>query len=392
MAVPRTRPYSGPALFSYSFRPFFLFGALYAGLIVPVWLLILAGRFDTASSFAPVDWHSHELMFGYLAAVLAGFLFTAIPNWTGRLPLNGLPLASLVTVWAAGRAAVFWSELTGPVAATLVDCAFLTLILAAATREIVAGQNWRNLMVLAPVSIFLCANILFHGEAALLGQADVARRLGLGAAIMLIAIVGGRIIPSFTRNWLAKRRPGPLPAPFDRLDAFALALSAIALTGWVFAPEQPLCGWILLIAGLVNLVRLVRWRGDRTVADPLVFVLHLGFLWLPVGFIAAGLATLYPDFVSPAVAAHAFGVGAIGTMTLAVMVRATLGHTGQPLEAGWRGLFIFAAISLAALARVLHALGIHDQILLHVSATCWTAAFLGFVLMFGRALMSPRRS
>lgn len=392
MAVPRTRPYEGPALFSYSFRPFFLFGALYAGLAMPVWILMLAGKTETASAFGPVDWHAHEMLFGYLAAILAGFLFTAIPNWTGRLPLNSWPLAGLVAVWVAGRIAVFWSLNFGSLPAALVDCSFLALILGAAAREIIAGQNWRNLKVLLPVTVFLLANVLFHVESARAMDADSARRLGLAAAIILISIIGGRIIPSFTRNWLVRQKPGPLPAPFGRFDVLAIALSAISLAGWVVAPDNQYVGWALLTAGVVNFIRLLRWRGDRTLADPLVFVLHLGFLWTPIGFLAAGLAALRPDLIVPAVPAHAFGVGAIGTMTLAVMVRATLGHTGQALEAGWRGSVVFAAVTVAALARIVHALILPDNVLLHLSATAWTAAFLGFALFYGRALMSPRRS
>ena len=166
MPVPRIRPGRYPALLSYGFRPFFLFGALYAALAVLVWIPIMQGSLATRSLWAPIDWHVHEMLFGYTAAIVAGFLLTAIPNWTGRLPVQGAPLLTLVLLWAAGRGAVFFSDALGPLATALVDCAFLTALAVAAAVEIVAGRNWRNLKVLAPLVLLLLANILFHAEAA----------------------------------------------------------------------------------------------------------------------------------------------------------------------------------------------------------------------------------
>jgi len=218
MAVPRTRPGNYPAILSYGFRPFFLLGSLFAGLTILFWLPLLYGHLETSSAFAPVDWHVHEMLFGYLAAVVTGFLLTAIPNWTGRLPVQGLPLLALVLLWLAGRIAVFFSTETGWLAAAIIDCAFLLAVAAAAAVEIIAGRNWRNLKVLAPVAVLLVANVVFHAETHYDGNSDIGRRLGIGAAIVLITIVGGRIIPSFTRNWLARENPGRLPVPFNRFD------------------------------------------------------------------------------------------------------------------------------------------------------------------------------
>ena len=217
MAIPRTRPGNDPAILSYGFRPFFLLGSLFAGLAILFWLPLFYGILDTRSAFAPVDWHIHEMLFGYLAAVITGFLLTAIPNWTGRLPVQGPPLLALVLLWLAGRIAVFFSGDIGWLAAAAIDCAFLLAVAAAAATEIVAGKNWRNLKVLAPVVVLLAANILFHAEAHHAGISDVGRRLAIGAAILLITIIGGRIIPSFTRNWLVRENPGRLPVPFSRL-------------------------------------------------------------------------------------------------------------------------------------------------------------------------------
>jgi len=390
MAVARVRPFHGPAILSYGFRPFFLFGALYTGVTMLVWIPLSSGRLDIANHFAPVDWHVHEMLFGYLAAVIAGFLLTAIPNWTGRLPLNGIPLAILVLLWGTGRVAMCVSTFIPPLALAVLDCSFLVFLAAAAAREIIAGQNWRNLKVLLPVSVFLLANVLFHIEVNHNGTSDFARRLGIGSAIMLIGIIGGRIIPSFTRNWLATRPRGRMPASFGRFDICALALLAAALVGWAFIPASAFTGWLLIGAATANLLRLARWRGERTIANPLVLVLHLGFVWVPVGLAIAGLAALMPERIGPAAVMHAFGVGAIGTMTLAVMVRATLGHTGRTLSAGWRGSVVFASILVAAVTRVAHALFLPVDTLLYLSAAAWVVTFLGFAIFFGPYLLAPK--
>src|SRR5262245_35740103 len=164
--IPRLRhDYAGPTLFSYGFRPFFLFGALYAAVAMLGWIVLFNGEISLPTAFAPRDWHIHEMLFGFLAAIVTGFLLTAVPNWTGRLPLQGMPLIILVVVWAAGRVAVTFSAFTGELAAAVVDASFLFLVAAAVGREIVAGRNWRNLKVLLPLIILGSGNIIFHIEA-----------------------------------------------------------------------------------------------------------------------------------------------------------------------------------------------------------------------------------
>jgi uncharacterized protein involved in response to NO len=390
MAIPRTRPGNYPALLSYGFRPFFLAGALYAGGAILLWLPLFYGRLATLSAFAPVDWHVHEMLFGYLAAIMTGFLLTAIPNWTGRLPLQGLPLLVLVLLWVAGRVAVFFSATVDWRVAAAADCAFLLAVAAAAGREIVAGRNWRNLKVLLPVSVLLAANVIFHVEAHFDGVSDIGRRLGIGAAIVLIMIVGGRIIPSFTRNWLVRANPGRLPAPFGRFDVAAIAISTIALGAWVILPAHSGSGALLVGAALLNTARLARWAGDRALRDPLVLILHLAFVLVPIGFLLCGLAALCPDVVSPAAGLHAFGVGAIGCMTLAVMTRVTLGHTGRSLTAGTGTCVLYVAVIAAAALRIVAAFLADNEMLLLVSATAWAIAFLGYAILFGKMLVRPR--
>lgn len=390
MAIPRLRSFTGPALLSYGFRPFFLFGAAYAGLALLIWLPLYEGHFALATGFAATDWHAHEMLYGYAAAIVAGFLLTAIPNWTGRLPLNGWPLLVLVGTWAAGRLAVAFSALTGWWPAALVDVAFLLLVIAAAAREIVAGKNWRNLRVLVVVAVLALANIAFHVEARLTGTPEYARRLGLAALVLLVVVIGGRIIPSFTRNWLARENPGRLPAPFDRFDAVATAVSAAALLAWVVVPESLAGGLILVAAGLLQAARLARWAGDRTLGDPLVLILHVGYAFIPAGFLLLGLAALGARTPQSA-GVHAWSVGAIGVMTLAVMTRATRGHTGRALAAPPSTQFLYAAVIASAALRVGAALlpG-SSQPLLWASAIAWIAAFWGFCAIYGPMLLRPR--
>jgi uncharacterized protein involved in response to NO len=172
--IPRMRAYRGPVLLSYGFRPFFLLGAIYAGLAILAWLPMFNGELELLTDFSPVDWHVHEMLYGYLPAVVTGFLLTAIPNWTGRLPLQGMPLLTLVSVWVAGRVCVTISGEIGWLLAATIDVSFLALVVAATTREIVAGKNWRNLRVVGLVTLLLAGNIAFHVERIAGGQLNTA--------------------------------------------------------------------------------------------------------------------------------------------------------------------------------------------------------------------------
>jgi uncharacterized protein involved in response to NO len=390
----QVRRWTGPALLSFGFRPFFLGAALWAGLAMGLWLAMLTGHAALPTTFDPVSWHAHEFLFGYLGAAIAGFLLTAVPNWTGRLPIVGWRLGALVTLWLAGRIAVASSAHLSPLAAALIDLAFPLVLAGVLAREIAAGRNWRNLVVLGMLAAFTLGNALFHREAAAGGYAasGIGLRLGLGAVIMMIAVIGGRIIPSFTRNWLVKRGAVALPtAPMQGFDRIAVLVLLAALLGWVVFPHGVVTGWLLLGAGVLHLVRLARWRGLSTLAEPLVAVLHLGYLFLPLGALALGLEILRPATLGMAGAQHLWMGGALGLMTLAVMTRATLGHTGRPLSAGPSTVAVFAALTIAVVARVAAGVwpGLAGQ--LHaVSGTAWIAAFGGFCLVYG-PLLTKRR-
>jgi len=391
MSIPRLRNYQGPAILSYGFRPFFLLGSVYAGVMIPLWLGVFAGDLDLSFAFAPRDWHVHEMLFGYVAAIIGGFLLTAIPNWTGRLPLQGTPLAVLVSTWLAGRIAVFASASIGWAAACAIDAVFLALLAGAAAREIVAGRKWSNLPVVVVIALFGIDNVAFHIEAHVDGLADYSTRFAVALVITLISLIGGRIVPSFSRNWLARQRPGRMPTPFGRLDAITVALSVVSLAAWIAAPMSAAAGVMLMIAGGLHAVRLARWAGYRTASDRLVLILHLAYAFVPLGYVLSSLAAF--DVVPASAGIHAWTGGAIGTMTLAVMTRATLGHTGQALQASIGTQCIYAAVIAAALTRVCASIdAAHMYILLMVAATCWTIAFLGFAVLYGPALCSPRKA
>jgi uncharacterized protein involved in response to NO len=389
--VPRLRPYQGPALFSYGFRPFFLAGAIWAALAILLWLPMFFGEVQIPTAFSPMDWHAHEMLYGYLPAIITGFLLTAIPNWTGRLPLQGNRLIVLVLAWLAGRLAILVSAPIGLVAAGVIDCLFLLLVAAATAREVITGRNWKNLSPIGLVLAFFAGNVLFHVEAWQTGSTDYARRIGIAAAIALVALIGGRVIPSFTRNWLARENPGRLPVPFGRFDTAALAATGLALLSWVVLPDFAGTTGLLLIAGLLHGIRLARWAGDRALRNALLLILHIAYAFIPLGFLLMAAAILLPQAVPVSAAMHAWTVGVIGIMTLGMMTRVSLGHTGRDLAAGPLGCAIYAAVIVAALGRVGASLDADAYAtLLLIAGAAWIAAFGMFAIGYGPILSRPR--
>ncbi len=388
----RGRYFSTPAILHYGFRPFFLLAGLHASLAMGVWLWFLARGIDPAGPFYAMQWHAHEMLFGFLMAVVAGFLLTAIPNWTGRLPLSGGPLAVLVALWLLGR---MGSTFVGnPLLALLLDLSFPAAFLAAVLREILAGKNWRNLPVAAAFSLFLLANMLHHLEAAGLVAGEFALRLALGAAAILISLIGGRITPSFTRNWLVKQGATALPASMDRLDQIALLATVLASASWVLLPHEPGSAVMLMLAGLLLLARLSRWRGLATLREPILLILHAGYFWLGAALLLLGLTILMPDAFPSSAGYHALSAGAIGTMTLAVMTRATLGHTGREIRAdGWTQL-IYLAVLAGAILRVAAPWADGDARMgwLIAGGVLWCLAFGLFTLRYGPFLATRRKA
>ena len=384
-ALRRRTEYAGPAIFSYGFRPFFFGGAAWAALAVALWLPQYFGELSLPTALSPLDWHIHEMIYGYATAVIAGFLLTAIPNWTGRPPVNGYPLAALFALWVAGRVAIAGSAIWGAWLAAVVDVAFLLIFAAVALAEIIAGKNWRNLRVLVLLGALIAGNIVFHVEAIRYGSADYGVRIGVAALIGLIMLVGGRIVPSFTHNWLVRNNPGRLPQSFSRYDAATLGTSALAFAFWIALPQSVVTGVLLMVAGLLQAIRQLRWAGDRTIADRLVLVLHVAYGFAPIGFLLLGAAALWSSTWPKSAGVHAWTTGAVGLMTLAVMTRASLGHTGQNLVALVPTQLIYLCALTAALARIYAAFE-PSVLAYHVAAAAWFLAFGGFAAYFGPLL------
>jgi uncharacterized protein involved in response to NO len=259
----------------------------------------------------------------------------------------------------------------------------------AAAREVIAGRNWRNLRVLTVLGVLIAGNVVFHVEVYAYGRADYGIRIGIGAVIVLISIVGGRVVPSFTRNWLARQEKGRLPAPFSRFDVATIAVSAASLGLWVGLADHAITGLALITASIMQAARLARWAGDRVISDRLVLVLHLGYAFVPIGFVLLGFSIFHPWLIPASAGLHAWSAGAVGIMTLAVMTRASLGHTGHSLIAGFGTQTIYLFVFCAALLRVVASL-IGSILLIEIASVAWVVAFSGFLLLYGPLLIQQQ--
>lgn len=388
------RAWTGPAIFSYGFRPFFLLGALWAAFAMVLWIGMLSGHAPLATRFDPTSWHAHEFLFGYLSAVMAGFLLTAVPNWTGRSPIMGWPLVGLVGLWLLGRLAIGISLFLPTVIVAILDLSFTIALGGIILREIIAGKNWRNLIVLALLGAFTITNLIFHVEAAV-GEypaQGIGLRSGLASALMMIALIGGRIIPSFTHNWLSKTGHDARPSrPMQSFDKAVLLVTLVGLVSWIAAPNHILTGLFLLCLAGLHFLRLIRWKGHLTISDPLILILHVAYGFFPLGALVAGLAILVPDIITKAASQHIWMAGTIGLMTMAVMTRATLGHTGQAMRAGAGTTALYLAIVSAVVARLMADIfPLQAMAFYQVSAFLWIAAFAGFSLIYGGPLLRPK--
>lgn len=379
------------ALWSLAFRPFFLAASLWSAFALMLWIALFTTGATLPSRFDPLTWHVHAMLFGFVFAAVAGFMLTAIPNWTGRPPIRGGALGALVVVWLLGRIACLISELIPLWLAASVDLAFPLLLCAVVAREITLARNWRNLMMPVPIAVLAIADLMMHLEVASVElPAGLGWRLAIVAIIALITAIAGRIIPAFTRNWLVKRGHSVLPASHGLTDRLALAKLHTGLLGWAFLPASRAVGGLLVLAAMLNLWRLARWRGLATGAEPLLAVLHVGYLWVVLGTILLG-ASLFTTAVPEAAAIHAFTAGTIGTMVLAVMTRVSRGHTGRSLEADRTTTIIYAAIILAGATRVAASFAVaYSMFLLQISALLWVASFLLFASAYGPILVLPR--
>lgn len=389
--IPRGLSTSGPILFSYGFRPFFLAAGLMALMTMILWILVITGKMEIGGSYGAQHWHAHEMLFGFAPAVVAGFLLTSIPNWTGRLPVSGRPLMALIALWLAGRVLFLQPDLISPVMVAIVDSLFLPVLFLVFAREIVTGRKWRDAKVLVILAILASTNIAFHILVLAGGDGAGIERLAISAYVVLITIMGGRIIPSFTRNWLNQRGETRFPVPFGRFDNVTIACGAIAVIVWAILPDGHLTMSVALVAFVFHAVRLARWRGHAVLAEKLLFILHAAYAFVPLGFLAMALGA--EGLLAANAVLHVLTVGAMATMMLAVMTRAIRGHTGRVLRASGMTTLSYAAVVLAALLRPL-------ADVIPVAATgfyagaglAWILAFGLFVIEYGPMLVRVRRA
>ena len=380
--------YQGSAFFSYGFRPFFFCTALFAAIAVPAWVMILFEGVGVGWHHLSRQWHVHEMVFGFLPGVITGFLLTAIPNWTGNQPVKGIPLIGLLGLWVAGRVVMaFWwvSDLI----AGIVDGAFLVVMSAIIWREIVVGRVWDRLPMGVLISLYAMANLLFHARHLHGTTTDLAERMALAVLMILLTLIGGRIAPGFTEDFFEEAGLPQKPAPFSYFDGMSVVLVASAGLSWTIAPEAMLTGWLLVVGGVMNVSRLARWYGWLAWREPLVLVLHVGYGWLAMSLLALGGAILEIGLHREE-ALHVLTTGAVGVMTLAVMTRASLGHTGRTKHAGPLTVIIYLLANLGALLRVFGPL-IHlpGNLLLGLAAICWSGAYLLFAAGYGPFLFGP---
>ena len=350
------------ALLRQGFRPFFLLAALWAPTAILSWALVLAGVVPARTP----QWHGHEMLSGFTLAVVAGFLLTAVRNWTGQVTVRGPALALLAALWLAARIAAFVApQIEGP-----LDVLFLVGLLVAIARPIVGTRNLRNAPFLVVIAAWTALDVVFHVDASLASRA-LAHQLDLVAFLMVV--ITGRVVPGFTANAL----PGTDVVRSPRVDAAAVLATAGA------AMWSPLA----CVAGVLVLVRARGWRSAATRSAPILWVLHLGNLWLAIGLFLRGLGAL--AVVPPTLGTHALTAGAIGTLTLGMMTRVSLGHTGRRLVTPRASVVGYALVTVAAILRSVAAL-VPSVILWVAAAGAFAAAFMAFLMDYAPILVAPR--
>ncbi|MDW5375618.1 NnrS family protein [Halomonas sp. HP20-15] len=381
-----------PVLLAFAFRPFFLLTAFYAAALVAAWVAFLFGGLPLPLGVNPSQWHAHELLFGMVPAAIAGFLLTAMCNWTGASPLHGGGLLALVLLWLAGRVVMWLSGWLPLWLVAAVDLVFLPVMAAYVARVLLRHGNYRNLVLVVLLALLTGANLLMH--LGFSGLWPSGGRLGEVLALDLIAVImvviGGRITPAFTANWL--RMQGRDPAQVRRseaLDRAAFWGTLVMMPADLTMTLPVLASAMALFAALINAWRLYSWRGWKASQEPLVWILHLALSWVVVALVLKAMTPWLE--LPPGVWMHAMGAGAGGTLILGVMTRVAMGHTGRPMQLPRLAIWIYVAIIAAGLARVVAAfIPQLTYSALIGSALAWVVAFMLFVLVYWPILSRPR--
>ncbi len=379
----KTTPMQHP-LFRLGFRPFYLLAAAFAAISVPLWI---ARYFDLLAGLPHVDlnWHMHEMVFGFVIAVIIGFLYTAGRNWTGLWTPRRGHLALLAGLWLAGRIAMLAAP---PALAALIDVAFLPLATWPLYRVLKRAGSKRNMFLVGLLGLLTTVNALFH--AAVLGWTGMPPVTLIQAAILVVvlieSVIGGRVIPGFTANAI----PGVRPIINENRDRISLALTALASLAWIAHLPAPLVASLAFVASCAQLTRLAGWKPHTTLGNPLLWILHVSYAWIPLGFFLMALAAV--DVTTGSAAFHVLTVGSMAGMIIGMITRTALGHTGRPLKAGRSELLMYVLVQVGVIARLLaavDALGLRPAMLL-VAAASWCAAFLLYVVVYGPYLVRAR--
>ena len=377
---------------SYAFRPFFLLNGVFAVVIAFLWIMMLHGVWQGPANL--MSWHAHEMLVGFVMAAMSGFLLTAIATWTGRPPIAGRALGWLVVAWLGGRVVMTTSGTLPTWVVAPIDLAFPLLLFLLVLQQIATAGNRRNYPLIAITAVLVLLTLLYHlGAAGVLVNAErAALYLMTHTILLLITIIGGRVIPNFTANWLRSRGHTNLPGNnqlVDRLTILSTGLVGIAAS---LAPLHPVTAILALCAAILHTVRLFAWRGLATRAEPLLLMLHVAYAWLPIGYILVACSTLGWLF-PPTASLHALTMGAMGSMVLAMITRVPLGHTGRPLHASPLTAAAYAVLTIAVAVRVLSSLaGPAYQAMIDFSAAGWMLAFTIFSIQYWPILTRPRVS
>ncbi|MBI1778184.1 MAG: NnrS family protein [Proteobacteria bacterium] len=382
------------AVFSAGFRSFFLLAPLYAVAAMAVWVPLWQGHVAMALPVPSPYWHGHEMLFGYATAVLAGFLLTAVPNWTGAAPVAGGRLALLVAVWVAARGSAWVPELVPVSIAATLDLAFLPLLGLLVAPAILRSNARRNGVFLIALALMTLVDLRYQLVAlgSDWGDAAWSLRIGLGLFTLLIAVVGGRIVPSFTANWLKSQAEDKLVRDESWRDRAAVAvLLALVLAEAASAPDI-VVGGLAAGAALLHAWRMIGWRSLETLRQPILWALHLGYAWLVAG-LGLKAAALLGGLIPETAAIHALTAGTIGTMTVAVMSRAALGHSGRPVVASRTTVAAYGLVTLAAVLRVAAGalIGPYDGALIGAAGIAWILGFAAFLFAYSPLLLMRGR-
>jgi uncharacterized protein involved in response to NO len=380
------------ALFRYGFRPFFLAAGLAGLLLIPWWAAALAWGVPLGTNWPAALWHGHEILFGFIVAAIAGFLLTAVPSWTGARGFAGWPLVVLAGLWLIGRICVSASAILPLPVVAAFDLSFLPALAGFVLLPLVRARN-RNSPLLAVLLALWLTDVAFYWG---LTQRDsvLARQallVGIDIVLLLVTVIGGRIVPAFTTSALKQQGIGTPLRAWRGMTPLAVGAMLAVVVGDVVRPESVAAGAVALAAGVIQAVRLAQWRMFRTLRLPIVWVLHVAYLWLPVGLLLKGLALIF-GFAFAAYYLHALTIGAAALMIVAVMTRASLGHTGRPLVVSRATAYAYGLLAAAAVVRVFGPafLPVAYMTIVLLAAALWTSAFGIFLWVYAPMLIMPR--